>query len=58
MKDFIEKRLKEIDDAIVQTSSQYSALHGSKNELLNILKNSPSTEDKKEDVTTEEKTQV
>jgi hypothetical protein len=38
-KDFIEKRLQEIEAALLQTVAQHNALHGAKSELLNLLKN-------------------
>lgn len=37
--DFINKRLSEIQLGIDQTIAQHHALHGARNELLNLLKN-------------------
>lgn len=38
-KEFIEKRLKEVEDALVQTLANHNALHGAKQELLHLLQN-------------------
>lgn len=37
--EFLINRLKEIEQGIVQTTAQHSALHGAKSEILNLLKN-------------------